>query len=81
MYSVFKGQPTQRTKDDRWAWAGTMLIERRDPGDWKNVRWSDEFHAGLGPEGQLWIIRKRGNGMRGASIIYSTKRSLLIPRL
>ena len=56
----------QRTKDDRWAWADTMLFERADPEDWKNVRWSDEFHAGFGPEGQLWIIRKRGNAMRGA---------------
>ena len=69
---TYRGHPActkedlpQRTKDDRWAWADTMLIERRDPGDWKNIRWSDEFHAGFGPEGQLWIIRKRGSGMRG----------------
>ena len=33
--------------------------------EWKIVRWSDEFHAGLGPEGQLKIFRKRGAAMRG----------------
>ena len=60
-----KEELPQRTKDDRWAWADTILSLRKDPGNWKNVRWSDEFHAGFGPEGRLWIIRKRGNGIPG----------------
>ena len=60
-----KEELPQRTKNNRYAWADTMLSLRKDPGDWKNVRWIDEFHARFGPEGQLWIIRKRGNGIRG----------------
>jgi len=54
-----------RTKRDRVEWASAMLAKRHTVELWKNVRFSDEFHAGFGPEGQLKIIRKRGNGMRG----------------
>ena len=46
-----KEELPQRAKDDRWAWADTIPSLRKDPGDWENVRWSDEFHAGFGPEG------------------------------
>ena len=42
-----------------------MLKIRYTVTHWKKVRFSDEFHAGFGPEGQLKIIRRRGNAMRG----------------
>ena len=49
----------------RVRWCEFNLDIRPTVEEWKNVRWSDEFHAGLGPEGQLTIFRKRGNAMRG----------------
>lgn len=54
----------QKTQDDRWAWADAELLRRPEPKDFRKIRYSDEFHVGYGPEGQLWIIRRRGTGMR-----------------
>jgi len=54
----------ERIKRDRVDWASAMLTKRHTIELWKNVRFSDEFHAGFELEGQLKIIRKRGNDMR-----------------
>jgi len=65
----------ERTKRDRFNWASATLAKRHTIELWKNVRFSDEFHVGFGPEGQLSIIRKRDNAMRGRfdSIQHVTK--------
>ena len=52
------------TKAARNKWAHDIYAKYPHPWDWHGVRFTDEFHTGYGPEGQLWIIRKRGNSMR-----------------
>ena len=37
-----------------------MLQLRPKPADWKDVRFSDEVHFGLGPQRRLQIIRRPG---------------------
>lgn len=54
----------QRSQDDRVNWADVTLLHRPKSEDFHDIRYSDEFHAGYGPEGQLTIIRRRGTGMR-----------------
>ncbi|KAF1809503.1 hypothetical protein P152DRAFT_461448 [Eremomyces bilateralis CBS 781.70] len=56
----------------RKAWVSTQLAAKRveyakkmlskypTPEHWKHVRFSDEVHIGLGPQGKNLIIRKRG---------------------
>jgi len=44
----------------RKAWAKTMLERYPNPEDWKHVRFSDEVHFSLGPQGRLMIIRRPG---------------------
>ncbi len=63
--AAIKEDLPERTKRDRLNWASTMLAKRHTVDLWKNVRFSDEFHTGFGPEGQLKIIRKCGVVMRG----------------
>lgn len=53
-----------QTKEARNKWAHDMYAKYPKPWNWHRVRFTDEFHAGYGPEGQLWIIRKRGDAMR-----------------
>lgn len=55
----------QRTQDDRVRWCRKNQRIHPTLKSWKRVRWSDEFHAGFGPEGQLKIFRKRGTTMLG----------------
>ncbi|KAF1809579.1 hypothetical protein P152DRAFT_461262 [Eremomyces bilateralis CBS 781.70] len=44
----------------RVAYAKKMLAKYPTPEHWKHVRFSDEVHFGLGPQGKTLIIRKRG---------------------
>jgi hypothetical protein len=44
----------------RKAWATTMLQRYPKPEDWKRVRFSDEVHFTLGPQGRLMIIQRPG---------------------
>jgi hypothetical protein len=44
----------------RLEWASYILAKYPEPEDWKNVRFSDESHAGFGPSGSLYVIRKPG---------------------
>jgi len=37
-----------------------MPVKYPNPNQWKRVRFSDEVHFGLGPQGKLMIIRKPG---------------------
>lgn len=63
--AAIKEALSERTKGDRWIWADNALVIRPTVEHWKTVRFSDEMHAGFGPEGQPKIIRKRGRAMRG----------------
>ena len=67
-YSKYKAnlkrELPERTKSARLNWADTQLLLRPRIEDFHNIRYSDEFHAGFGPEGQLNIIRRYGDGMR-----------------
>ena len=44
----------------RVTWATDGLAERPRPGDWHNVRFSDEVHLGYGPEGRIYVTRRPG---------------------
>jgi transposase len=44
----------------RIKYARDMLNKYPRPEDWRRVRFSDKCHFGLGPQGNLLIIRKRG---------------------
>jgi hypothetical protein len=44
----------------RVEFAERMLAKYPNPDQWKRVRFSDEVHFGLGPQGKLMIIRKPG---------------------
>lgn len=41
----------QRSQDDRVNWADVTLLHRPKLEDFHDIRYSDEFHAGYGPEG------------------------------
>lgn len=45
----------------RLEFAELMLKRYPEKEDWRRVRFSDEVHFGLGPQGKLIIIRKKGN--------------------
>ena len=62
--AALKEYLSPRTKEARNKWAHDMHTKYPEPWHWHRVRFTDEFHAGFGPEGQLWIIRKRGESMR-----------------
>jgi hypothetical protein len=44
----------------RKVWASTMLDRYPELEDWKRVRFSDEVHFSLGPQGRLIVIRRPG---------------------
>lgn len=44
----------------RLQFAKDMLAKYPTKYDWRRVRFSDEVHFGLGPQGKLMIIRKKG---------------------
>jgi hypothetical protein len=50
-----------------------MLERYPNPKDWHHVRFSDEVHFGWGLEGKTRIIRRRGNGQRGAPTNFQRK--------
>ncbi|KAF3919989.1 hypothetical protein ABW20_dc0101063 [Dactylellina cionopaga] len=51
---------TPEACDRRVAFAKHMLDKYPEGKDWRNVRWSDETHFGLGPEDKVHIWRKDG---------------------
>lgn len=44
----------------REQYARDMIKKYPDSKDWLHIRWSDECHSGWGPEGKIYIIRKKG---------------------
>ena len=55
-----KGWVSKDLAKRRLAFAKEMLRKYPEPWQWKRVRFSDEVHFGLGPQGKLMIIRKKG---------------------
>jgi len=48
-----------RNAAKREEYARKCLEHRPNPEDWRDVRWSDEFHLGFGPEGLAWVARRK----------------------
>lgn len=65
-----KGYIDKDLREHRVAWAQHMLAKYPTPEHWKHVRFSDEVHFGLGPQGRLWIWRKRGDRYCNSCIQY-----------
>jgi hypothetical protein len=55
-----KGWVSEKTAEKRLEWAEETYRRYPNKQDWHRVRFSDEVHIGLGPQGQLRIIRKPG---------------------
>lgn len=55
-----KGWVSPATAKRRLEAATIALRERPTPEHWRDIRWSDEVHFSLGPEGRTMIIRKPG---------------------
>jgi hypothetical protein len=55
-----KGWVSPSNATRRYEQAEKALQLRPQPEDWYDVRWSDECHFSLGPEGKVLIIRKPG---------------------
>jgi hypothetical protein len=55
-----KAWVNQKLGQKRKYWAETMLQRYPEPDDWKRVRFSDETHFSLGPQGRLMVIRRPG---------------------
>ncbi|KAI4089038.1 MAG: hypothetical protein L6R37_008106 [Teloschistes peruensis] len=62
--SALKEFMDEKIQRDRLNWADVELVRRPTVEHFRKIRYSDEFHAGFGPEEQLWIIRRRGTAMR-----------------
>ena len=62
--ALLKQYLSPRTREARNKWAHDMYVKHPEPRHWHRVRFKNEFHAGYGPVGQLWIIRKLGDSMR-----------------
>ncbi|KAF2179332.1 hypothetical protein K469DRAFT_596295, partial [Zopfia rhizophila CBS 207.26] len=70
-----KGWVSQRVAKDRVEWATVMLSRYPKPEDWYRVRFSDEVHWSIGPEGRCRIIRKPGERYCSDSIQHTMDRS------
>ena len=55
-----KGWVNKDLADERLRYAEIMLERYPTKEHWRKVRFSDEVHFGLGPQGRLMIIRKPG---------------------
>ncbi|KAF2629187.1 hypothetical protein BU25DRAFT_465246 [Macroventuria anomochaeta] len=55
-----KGWVSQKLAKKRISRSEDALKERPQPDDWKSVRFSDEVHWRVGPQGKMCIIRKPG---------------------
>jgi hypothetical protein len=44
----------------RKSWAESALSLRPNPENWRGIRFSDEVHWAIGPEGSIYVIRKPG---------------------
>ena len=55
-----RGWVSKNLAERRVEFARRMLAKYPTPEHWKKIRFSDEVHFGLGPQGKLMIIRKPG---------------------
>ena len=63
-----KGWVSQRCAKIRVKHAETLLALKPEPQDWHDVRFSDEVHCRVGPQGKLRIVRKPGERYCGDCI-------------
>lgn len=56
-----KGWVSNGLRERRVKFAKLLLARFPHPEDWKRVRFSDEVHFSFGPQGRMYIIRKRGD--------------------
>jgi hypothetical protein len=56
------------TAKARKAWAESYLSRYPNPEDWYRVRFSNEVHWAVGPQGSIYIIRRPGERYRGYCI-------------
>lgn len=71
--ACWKGWVSQRLAKRRLEYTRLMLERYPYKKDWKHIRFSDEVHFGLGPQGRLWIIRRPGERYCKNCIQESTK--------
>lgn len=91
-----KGWVSQKLADKRKDWSGVMKEKYPIKEDWRRVRFSDEVHWSIGPEGKCRIIREPGErlwtevkrrGMRGSThgllldITSSQTSTSILPRV
>ncbi|KAF2818315.1 hypothetical protein CC86DRAFT_472932 [Ophiobolus disseminans] len=55
-----KGWVSQRCAKQRVQFSETHLALKPEPNDWHDVRFSNEVHCSVGPQGKLRIIRRPG---------------------
>jgi len=55
-----KGWVSQRHAETRKSWASVILDRYPAKENWRRVRFSDEVHWGVGPEGKMRLLRKPG---------------------
>ena len=60
MRCVQQSWVNEKKAQDRKAWAEVMKERYPRSEDWYRVRFSDEVHAGYGPQAKLRTIRKPG---------------------
>jgi hypothetical protein len=63
-----KGWVSQKCAKQRVRHSETALCLKPKPEDWRNVRFSDEVHCRVGPQGRLRITRKPGERYCGDCI-------------
>ncbi|KAF2622231.1 hypothetical protein BU25DRAFT_480778 [Macroventuria anomochaeta] len=55
-----KGWVSKRNAENHVLYSETMLVPKLEPEDWCNVRFPDEVHWHVGPQGKMRILRKPG---------------------
>ena len=63
-----KGWVSAQSAQKRREFAETMLVLKPTPADWLDVRFSDEVHWRVGPQGKMRIIRRPGERYCGDCI-------------
>jgi hypothetical protein len=66
---AYQCQPVSaRAARRRVEYARKSLEKRPDSEDWRDIRWSDEFHLSFGPEGPAMIARRPGERYRPCNL-------------
>jgi hypothetical protein len=69
-----KGWVSKQLAQKRKDWAEVMLQKYPDPENWRCVRFSDEVHWSVGPEGKVQVIRKPGEQLCADCVQHTLSR-------